>query len=370
MGCVNMMSDGLDAERPDARADSVPPIFDGHNDVLLHLYQSGGASARRRFVTGMDGHVDAHKASRGGFGGGFFAVYVPSPSGEGPGDEAMMHPPYDLPLPNEIPAAAALPVVLSQKATLLRLEADGVLRIARVSGDIERALDEGALVAVLHMEGAEAIDRDFDALHVLYAAGLRSLGPVWSRPSIFGHGVPFRFPSDGDTGPGLTDDGIRLVRQCNDLGIMVDVSHLNEAGFWDVARHSTKPLVATHSNAHALSHSARNLTDRQLDAIAETGGMVGVNFATSFLREDGRMVADTPIEDVLRHLDYLLTKLGEDGVGFGSDFDGATVPDEIGDVSGLPKLRRAMRWHGYDEPLMKKICNRNWVRVLKATWRE
>ena len=110
----------------------------------------------------------------------------------------------------------------------------------------------GNLAAVLHIEGAEAIDPELEALEVFYAAGLRSLGPVWSRPNVFGHGVPFRFPSSPDTGPGLTDAGKELVRACNRLRIMLDLTHLNEAGFWDVAALTDAPLVATHSNVHAL----------------------------------------------------------------------------------------------------------------------
>jgi microsomal dipeptidase-like Zn-dependent dipeptidase len=131
---------------------------------------------------------------------------------------------------------------------------------------------------------AEAIDPNFELLDVLYAAGLRSLGPVWSRSNAFGHGVPFLCPSSPDTGPGLTDVGKELTRACNRLRILIDLSHLNERGFWDVAAISKAPLVATHSNAHALSPHSRNLTDKQLTAIGETGGMVGVNFATSYLR--------------------------------------------------------------------------------------
>lgn len=347
---------------------AVPLIFDGHNDLLLKIYRAGGLTARTIFTEGSDGHLDLAKAREGGFGGGFFAIFVPSSSSFSADDAEMRRPPYDLPLPDPVAWEDAMPVALSQAAVLLRLEAEGALRIARSAGDIETIMAAGDIAAVLHMEGAEAIDPEFETLEVLHAAGLRSLGPVWSRPTIYGHGVPFRFPSDGDTGPGLTDHGIRLVRRCNAMGIMLDLSHLNEAGFWDVARHSDKPLVATHSNAHALCQSARNLTDRQLAAIAETDGMVGLNFATAFLRADGCMDVDTPLDTMLRHLDHLLEKLGEDRVGLGSDFDGALVPAAIGDVSGLPTLRAAMRAQGYDAALMEKICHRNWIRVLNASW--
>ena len=253
---------------------------------------------------------------------------------------------------------------------LLRIERElkGQVRICRTVTDIQQALKDDVLAPVLHLEGAEAIDPNFELLDVLYEAGLRSLGPVWSRPNAFGHGVPFRCPSSPDTGPGLTDLGKELIGACNRLGILIDLSHLNERGFWDVAAISNAPLVATHSNAHALSPHSRNLIDSQLAAIRETGGIVGVNFATSFLRRDGRHDVDTPIELVIEHLEHILKHVGEDGVGFGSDFDGAKIPAAIGNAAGLQNLVEVMRTRGYGEPLIEKLCFRNWLRVLGQTW--
>jgi membrane dipeptidase len=172
-------------------------------------------------------------------------------------------------------------------------------------------------------------------LYVLDQAGLRSLGIVWSRPNIFGYGVPFKFPDSPDTGPGLTEAGRRLVQICNRLGILIDLSHLNEKGFWDVAGLSGAPLVATHSGVHALCASTRNLTDKQLDAIKESGGLVGVNFHVGFLRADGQSNADTPLTEIVRHLNYMVDRMGIDHVALGSDFDGALMPQELGDVAGL-----------------------------------
>lgn len=275
---------------------------------------------------------------------------------------------YDLPLPDPIDWEDAFPVVMSKAAILFELEKLGALTVCRSAAELRKSLDAGKIAAIFHIEGAEAIDAELNTLEVLYQAGLRSVGPVWSRSTIFGHGVPFRYPSSPDIGPGLTDHGLRLVRRCNDLGIMIDLSHLNEAGFWDVARHSTKPLVATHSNVHAICPHSRNLTDSQLAAIAESDGMVGLNFAVAFLREDGKMLSDVPLEQMIRHLDHLIDVLGEDRVGFGSDYDGAIVPEDLTSCAGLPKLRAAMRQHGYDDALMTKLCHENWLRVLENTW--
>lgn len=345
-----------------------PVIFDGHNDVLSKLYRGGGLAKASEFLTGRDGAIDQMRARAGGFAGGFFAVYVPSPIDLDFKRAEMTKPTYDLPLPDPIDWEDALPVAMNQAAILFDLEKRGALTVCRTVADIRTTLQAGSIAAVFHIEGAEPIDPDLHTLDVLYQAGLRSIGPVWSRSTIFGHGVPFRFPSNPDTGLGLTDIGLRLVKRCDELGIMIDLSHLNEAGFWDVARHSTKPLVATHSNVHAICPHTRNLTDRQLAAIRDSDGMVGLNFAVAFLRDDGRMLADVPLEQMLRHLDYLIEHLGEDRVGFGSDYDGAVVPDELKSVTDLPKLRQAMTQHGYDDALMTKLCHANWLRVLEKTW--
>ncbi len=343
-------------------------IFDGHNDALLKLYRAGGLTAAESFVAGDHGAINGPSAKSGQFGGGFFAVFVPSPMDLDDKFTEMTKDRYDLPLPEPIDWEDALTVVMAQAAILFDLEKRGALRVCRSSADIRAALRDNKLAAIFHIEGAEAIDPDFHTLEVLYHAGLRSLGPVWSRSTIFGHGVPFRYPSDGDIGPGLTDHGLQLVKRCNEMKIVLDLSHLNEAGFWDVARYSTQPLIASHSNAHAICPHARNLTDKQLAAIRESDGMVGLNFAVAFLREDGKMLADVPLEQMLRHLDHLIEQLGEDRVGFGSDYDGAIVPKQLSSCANLPELRHAMANHGYSDALMSKLCHENWLRVLENTW--
>jgi membrane dipeptidase len=346
------------------------PVFDGHNDLLLRMLR---APDRREaiWLTGEGkGHLDLPRMKAGGFAGGFFAVYIPSPQApDAPDFEAIMdHPPYDLPLPPPMGLAEAAPVALAMAGHLLWMERTGTLAICRTVAEIRAAMAAGRIAAVLHMEGAEAIGADLDALHVWHAAGLRSLGPVWSRPTVFGHGVPFRFPSGPDTGPGLTEAGKRLVAECNAPKIMLDLSHLNESGFNDVAALSDAPLVATHSNAHAVTPSARNLTDRQLDVIAASDGMVGLNFATVFLRPDGKRSPEMGWEPVMAHLDHLIGRLGEDRVGLGSDFDGATLPKGIGDVTGLPALQAAMAAHGYGAALIRKISHENWLALLERVW--
>jgi membrane dipeptidase len=347
------------------------PIFDGHNDVLLRLVGKRDTSPEQLFLDGEnDGHLDLPRAVKGGFGGGIFAIFVPSRDEPGDVEEMMKASTYDVPLPKMMSAATALPPALSMASILFRIEraSQGRFKICRTAAEIRDCFAKGVIAAVLHIEGAEPIDASLQSLETLYAAGLRSLGPVWSRPNIFGHGVPFRYPSTPDTGPGLTDQGKDLIRRCNELRIAVDLSHLNEQGFWDTAKLSKAPLIASHSNVHAISPHSRNLTDRQLHAIRDSGGLVGLNFATCFLRPDGRVNAQTELDVMLRHIDHLIQHLGVDGVGFGSDFDGAVVPAEIGDVAGLPSLRDAMIRRGFTGDVLRKLCHENWIGVLERTW--
>jgi membrane dipeptidase len=343
------------------RAGPAIPVFDGHNDTLTREDAAD-------FVAGRaGGHLDLPRARTGGLAGGIFAVFTATPGHDPPFEPDADGSMRVEPSPPIGPDIAA-PFATRAAGRLAGLHRDGHVRLARAPGDLAAALADGVLAAVLHLEGAEAIDPGLEALDLWHAAGLRSLGPVWSRPNAFGHGVPFAFPASPDTGPGLTQAGHALVRRCAELGIAVDVSHLNEAGFWDVARIDAAPLIASHSGAHALSAQTRNLTDAQLDAIGAAGGLVGIVFAAPFVREDGRDEADTPLEAIAAHARYVADRIGVEHVGLGSDFDGATIPAELGDVTGLPRLLAALGDAGFAEHEVRAIAWDNWRRVLERAW--
>jgi membrane dipeptidase len=229
---------------------------------------------------------------------------------------------------------------------------------------------EGALAMVLHFEGAEAVNADLSNLEDYYRQGLRSLGIVWSRPNVFAEGVPFAFPATPDTGPGLTDAGKALVRACNRLGVLVDLAHINERGFWDVAALSNAPLVVSHTNVHALLPSTRNLTDAQIDAVGASGGLIGLNFEPMQIGLNGVPAEDIPLSALVRHVEYIANRIGPEHVAFGSDFDGTHMPSALGDAAGMQKLVQAMRAAGLDEATLEKVAYRNWLRILGATWRE
>jgi membrane dipeptidase len=183
--------------------------------------------------------------------------------------------------------------------------------------------------------------------------------------------VPFRFPSTPDTGPGLTDAGKRLVRACNELGIVVDLAHLNERGFFDVAEISAAPLVDTHTAAHVLTPTARNLTDAQLDAIGDSDGVVGVILNVADLREDARGDRpDMPLRRWVAHVDHIAERIGVEHVALGTDFDGAPMPQEAPDAAHLPRVLQALRDAGWGDAALRAFAHGNWLRVLSATWRD
>jgi membrane dipeptidase len=146
------------------------------------------------------------------------------------------------------------------------------------------------------------------------------------------------------------------------------VSHMNEKAFWDTARLSSAPLVASHSNAHALCAQPRNLTDDQLRAIRDSGGVVGINFGNAFLRADGKRDDDGGLIEIVKHCEHLMTIMGSDHVALGSDFDGISVPAELKDVTGLPRLYALMRSLNYDQALLEQLAWGNWQRVLHQIW--
>jgi membrane dipeptidase len=339
-------------------------VFDGHNDALT-------CSDHNRLLTGrLEGDLDLPRMRAGGLRGAIFAVFTEGSNSRKrvvQRGDAVLEFAYDSPVDHAIAAADAAAVA----GRLLRFEREGGLRLARRIGDIDQARDDdGPPAAVLHLEGAEAIDAGLESLDFWYQAGLRSLGPVWSRANAFGWGVPFISPSSPDIGPGLTAAGRGLVTRCAELGILVDVSHLNEAGFWDLARLELGPVVASHAGVHAVAAASRNLTDAQLDEIGASGGLVGIVFAAPFLRDDFADDSDTPIELIARHARYVAERIGVEHVALGSDFDGATIPKAIDGADGLPRVLDALRHAGFTAREIDAIAWTNWRRVLAAWWRD
>ena len=337
-----------------AAATEIQKVFDGHNDMLYQLWTRGDQKGQL-FLNSEPNNplsITDYKAKIGGLAGGLFAIFVPA-NNRVEGTRNLSQ-----------PEAFQYTLDMLAIADYLNNAHGHSFRICRKKSDIIKAEKDGAIAAILHIEGAEAIGADLTEIEKLASRGIRSIGPLWSRPNIFGQGVPFTYPGSPDQGSGLTANGKALVKACDAAGILLDVSHLNEAGFWDIAKISNQPIIASHSNAHSLCPSPRNLTDRQLDAIAERGGLVGVCFATAYLREDGARDRNTPLDLILRQFDYLISRIGEDNLAFGSDFDGAVLPASLSDAAALPTLITAMQAYGFGAPLIAKLCWDNWLNRL------
>ncbi len=320
-----------------------PPILDGHQDFITAI-----PNQDRDFLTESErGHVDLPRAERGGLGGTFVSIWL--------SDQRAEH--------------NAVGYSLLEMNDYLRIcdRSAGQVRAVRTTAELDAALDEGAFAGIIHFEGADPFSYSLKELRVFYEAGLRSLGITWSRPTIFGYGVMFRDPQPKG---GLTDAGFALVEECKRLGILLDVSHLNPAGFWDLHRVMDRPFVATHSSVKAISPHVRNLDDGQIRAIAEKDGTIGINFALSFLRPDmDRQNDDVPLDLVVSHFEHVINLVGDRHVSFGSDYDGTSVPRELKDAAHLPVLLREFKRRGWSDDRIERVCNGNFRRVLKAVWR-
>lgn len=346
-------------------------IFDGHNDALTR-YTSSAANwtfAKRS----SSGHLDLPRAREGSFVGGFFAIFPGIEEGTwAPQGRHMHREPdgsfrIDLPpmLSTEFAYATSQTCFDRLDATVAEVPGDFVM--ARTFAEVQAGLDRGAVVAIAHFEGAEALGDDLRHFDHFYDRGLRSVGPVWSRQNAFGTGVPFAYPAGPDIGPGLTDAGRELVRACDSRGVVIDLAHLNEAGFWDVAELTTRPLVVTHTGVHALAQKPRNLTDKQIDAVGESGGVIGVTFFTGDLTAGRGPNPLVGVGRIAEHVRYIADRIGPEHVALGSDFDGAPIPRDMKDATGLPILVSTLRGAGFDDGALGMVTNQNWLRVLSAS---
>lgn len=220
---------------------------------------------------------------------------------------------------------------------------------------VMQAVDKGKVAALLSIEGGEAIQGDLGVLRMLYRLGVRSIGLTWNGKNEIGTGV-------GAGDEGLTPFGLEVIQEMNTLGMLIDVSHLSPKGFWDVIGHSSQPVIASHSNAKAICNHKRNLTDAQFQAMAEKGGVVGINLYADFIKTGGK--AD--INDVIRHIEHFMGLGGENHVGLGADFDGMDrTPEGINGVQDLNKIFDGLLKLNYTQEQVEKIAGKNFLELLK-----
>ena len=222
---------------------------------------------------------------------------------------------------------------------------------------IEDALQSSKIAAVLSIEGGEALQGDLSALRMFYRLGVRSLCLTWNHRNEIADGV-----EDGISGGGLTPFGKDVIREMNRLGMIIDVSHLSEKGFWDVMELSEKPIIASHSNSKKVCSHKRNLTDEQIMALKDKGGVMGINLYSAFLTDDG----NASLNDIIRHIEHIAEIAGTDCIGLGADFDGIDkTPEDVRGVEDLYKIFNELLRLNYPQHTVDMIAGGNFLRVIK-----
>lgn len=307
-------------------------IVDGHCDSLIHF-----VNGERSLLNPLEGgHWDTQRAKLAGISLQFLAAYI----------ETVYKP------------AMATRRGLQLIEGAHRFITDHPEQIFLVLGkqDLQQIPDPSRIGILLSVEGGEILGQNLFMLDIIYKLGVRALGLTWNQRNALADGV-----GEIDTQSRLTNLGQEVVLHMNKLGMLIDVSHLNEAGFWHVLELSKDPIAATHSCAKALCSHPRNLTDQQLRALAEHKGVVGVNFYPNFLRETG----PTKRVDVIRHICHIAEVAGVDTVGLGSDFDGISeTPVGLEHVGDYSKLIDDLIRVGFSTQEIEQILSRNFMRLL------
>jgi membrane dipeptidase len=222
--------------------------------------------------------------------------------------------------------------------------------------EIIEANEVGKIAAMLSIEGADVLEGRLDMLRVYHRLGVRMVGLVHSLRNLLADGV-----ADNRTKGGLSGFGIEVVEELNRLGMVVDVSHLSDAGFWDVMETSKDPVVASHSNARAICAHPRNMTDEMIKALADRGGVMGMNFAPDFIDK-----IKPSVETLVDHIDHIVDLVGPEHVGLGSDFDGIpSTPLGLEDASKMPAITEELVRREYSEDYIRLILGENHLRLLK-----
>jgi len=309
-------------------------VFDGHCDTILGIINHKRTFGKRAST----GHLDIPRMKEGGIDVQFFAVFI----------EDIYKPDRSL--------KRALQLIDCFFKEIEKNQDD--ISLVRNYNQIKKANKAGKISAILSIEGGEALEGDLAVLRVLYKLGVRLLTLTWNQRNQIADGI-----GESRTGSGLTEFGLKVIDEMNRLGMLIDVSHLSETGFWDVIKRSKVPIVASHSNCYSLCSHFRNLKDKQIKALADKGGVIGVTFVPNFLTQEKRK---TTVEDVVKHIDYLVEKAGVDCVGLGSDFDGTDgLPLGLEGADKVPNITEKLLNRGYKEGEIKNILGGNFLRVFK-----
>ena len=314
-------------------------IFDAHIDTLQKLVQSNGLYD---LASIPDSHVSLAKMQTAGLSAQIFAVFVPENYRQGLAfhNASIM---IDIFWQNMIKYAVELmPIMWQDDLSLLEKKTKQI-------------------GCILSIEGGEALEGRLENLRNFFRLGVRVLTLTWNNRNELGDGV-----AEGEHASGLSEFGQQVIAEMNNLGMIIDVSHLAERGFWDVLRLSKFPVIASHSNSYTLCQHRRNLNDKQITALANQGGVIGVNFCPAFLIDSPK---NAIIDHVVWHIAHILDVAGSEAVGLGSDFDGiASVPQGLEDISRIDEILTRLKNHGYPESVIEKVMGKNFLRVLKQVF--
>ena len=223
--------------------------------------------------------------------------------------------------------------------------------------NIEDALSQGKIAAMLSIEGGEALQGDLGALRNFYRLGVRSICLTWNYRNEIADGV-----KDGETGGGLTPFGRKLIAEMNKLGMLVDLSHISEKGFWDVMETTLKPVIVSHSNARIICSHPRNLHNEQILAVAKNGGVIGINLYPEFLNNEGKAT----LKDIINHIEHIISLIGPDHIGLGADFDGIEkTPEGINGVESISVIFEELGKLNYSDEIIEKFAAGNFLRLIK-----
>ncbi len=312
-------------------------VVDTHCDTLMaFMPQPHGQPPARRLGERSDrGHLDLPRMIEGGVDCQTFAIYTGRREGQ----------------PDALLTAMQMTDIFYRE---MEANTEKIVPVTSVA-EILAANEVGKRSALLSIEGAEPLMGDLGVLRNFYKLGVRMLSFTWNWRTPFADGLAASRASSK-----LTDLGVKAIEEMDRLGIVLDTSHISDSCFWDIAEVKKGPFIASHSNSRTVCNHPRNLTDDMLKALADHGGVAGMNFAPAFVAKEGATV-----EKLVDHIDYMVGKVGPDHVGLGSDFDGiGTPPVGLEDASKMPNITRELVRRKYSEEDIKKILGGNQLRVL------
>ena len=329
-------------------------VIDTHNDTVLKIIDKDTWLPKINIAGKTSYMVDIPKLQSGGIDMATFAAYTSGYSLSGGGQDFAR-------------ANSRLLALLNAMHWTMGKNSKTTRQILKFS-DIAAVADSGKIGILLSIEGAYSLNGDSasELLRQYFDLGVLMLAPVWSNSNALGEGVNENFKDGSASSGGLTPLGLEIIAEMNRLGMVIDVSHMNEESFWETMAASRAPVIASHSSVYSLCPNVRNLKDSQIEAIAAAGGVVQVNFHRPFLAVKE---SDATLETLADHIDYIVSLAGIDYVGLGSDFDGADMPQGLPDAAAYPRITRELFSRGYTEMEIRKILGGNIARVLEEVWR-